>query len=311
MMSGVKIAENLIGQPDYITTAQELIDNEITEIPWLWDRFIPKRGLTFVSGSSDTGKSTFLRQLSLAIVAGEVEHLGRDISATHRSVIYVSTEDDVLSLSPRIKREKDYFISGIRYENLRFIFDNEDILRKLRAEIERQPADCIILDAFGDFFDGDINSSSSTRSFMNDYKAFSDEAGCAIVFLHHNRKASASGNPDKNDLLGSMAIEAKGRSVLMLSQSDSRSDRRLLRVVKGNYLTPEEKRITYDLSFEDGIFDIASTSVPYVSTSTREETRKLASEYKKKGKSIRDTTYLLNEQGYKVSKSSVGRMLKG
>lgn len=298
-------------KPGYVTTAQQLIENEITEIPWLWDRLIPLRGLTFVSGSSDTGKSTFLRQLSLAIVAGESEHLGRRINGGYRNIIYVSTEDDILSLSPRIKREKDYFRSGTNFDNLRFIFDNENLLGRLRDEYSRQNADCIVLDAFGDIFEGDINSSTATRSFMNDYKNFADEAGCAVVFLHHNRKAAASGNPDKSDLLGSMAIEAKGRSVLMLSQSDSRVDRRVLRVVKGNYLTPEEKKVNYELSFIDGIFDIVSTANPYVTSTTGDDIRDLVYQYREAGHSIRDISELLKTQGHDVSKSAVGRYLKG
>ena len=298
-------------KPAFITTAQDLIDNNITEIPWLWDRLIPKGALTFVSGSSDIGKTTFLRQFSMAVVAGEEEHLGKPIMAIHHSVIYVSTEDDILSLSPRIKKEKDYFRSGANYSNLRYMFDSEDIIPKLRAELERQPADCVILDAFGDFFEGDINSSTAIRSFLNSYKTLSDDAGCSVVFLHHNRKAAANGNPDKNDLLGSMAIEAKGRSVLMLSQSDSRSDNRILKVVKGNYLTPEEKRVVYELSFTDGIFDIVSTPGHFVSTSSDDRIRDLVFKYKEDGLSLRDISRTLNEQGYRTSKSTVGRILKG
>lgn len=309
-MSGERTREIHIVKPSYIATAQDLIDNDITEIPWLWDRFIPLRGLTFVSGSSDTGKSTFLRQFALAVVAGEDEHLGKRINSSNRSVIYVSTEDDVLSLSPRLKKEKDYFRSGINYNDLRFIFDYEDILNKLKNEFARQPADLFILDAFGDFFDGDINSSTATRSFMNDYKAFADETGSAIVFLHHNRKAATNSNPDKNDLLGSMAIEAKGRSVLMLSQNDSHSDRRTLRVVKGNYLTPEEKKVVYDLSFVDGIFDLASTGGQYVVTSTAEDVKKMVYKYRDEGLSIRDISDVLKKDGITISKSAVGRYLK-
>jgi RecA-family ATPase len=244
-------------------------------------------------------------------VAGESEHLGRRINGGYRNIIYVSTEDDILSLSPRIKREKDYFRSGTNFDNLRFIFDNENLLGRLRDEYSRQNADCIVLDAFGDIFEGDINSSTATRSFMNDYKNFADEAGCAVVFLHHNRKAAASGNPDKSDLLGSMAIEAKGRSVLMLSQSDSRVDRRVLRVVKGNYLTPEEKKVNYELSFIDGIFDIVSTANPYVTSTTGDDIRDLVYQYREAGHSIRDISELLKTQGHDVSKSAVGRYLKG
>lgn len=244
-MSFEKVNERDLFMPDYITTAQELIDNDITEIPWFLDKLIPLGGLTVVSGSSDTGKSTFLRQMSLALVSGKDDYLGQRFTAKYRRVIYVSTEDDILSLSPRIKVERNYFQATTDYANLHFIFEYEKIEEKLRETFERHPADCIILDSFGDLFDGDPNSASSTRGFMNPYKGMADAFGCAIVFLHHNRKSAGTNNPDKNDLLGSMAIEAKARSVLMLSQPESRPDRRTLKVVKGNYLTPEEKKLVY------------------------------------------------------------------
>src|SRR4030043_2267373 len=99
-MNMEKGIDRRIIKPPFIITAQELIDNDITEIPWLWEKFIPLRGLTTISGSSDTGKSTLLRQWSLALISGETDYLGHRLMPKFKSVIYVSTEDDKLSLSP-------------------------------------------------------------------------------------------------------------------------------------------------------------------------------------------------------------------
>lgn len=309
VMEPSKKIEGSAIKPVFITSAQELIDNDITEIPWLWDKFIPYRCLTFVSGDSDTGKSTLLRQLSFAIVSGEREYLGQSLRQKHKNVVYVSTEDDILSLSPRMKKEKDYFSSDVEYSNLRFIFEDEDILRKLREALSYQSADLVILDSFGDLYQGDINSSSETRNFMKGFKTFAEQYSCAVVFLHHNRKAAASGNPNKHDLLGSMAIEAKGRSVLMVAQGDSRTDRRTLKIAKGNYVTPEEKRKEYELSFTDGIFELANVQSNYASTSTDPELKELVYKYRIDGYTVRDIAQALKESGYDISKSSVSRIL--
>lgn len=308
-MSFDKVGEEDFIMPDFIRTAQELIDNDIIEIPWFLDKLIPMGGLTVVSGSSDTGKSTFLRQMSLALVSGKEDYLGQRFTAKYRRIIYVSTEDDTLSLSPRIKVERNYFSANADYANLHFIFEYERIEEKLREAFSQRPADCIILDAFGDLFDGDPNSASSTRGFMNSYKAMADEFGCAIVFLHHNRKSAGTNNPDKNDLLGSMAIEAKARSVLMLSQPESRPDRRTLKVVKGNYLTPEEKKSVYDLSFVDGIFRLGEIKDSTTTTADEGRLRELVYKYKVDGLSVRDISEAVKTHGFATSKSSVSRML--
>jgi RecA-family ATPase len=308
-MSIENVSAKHIVQPDFVITAQELIENDIIEIPWFLDKLIPMGGLTVVSGSSDTGKSTFLRQMAMALVSGREDYIGQRFTTKHRSVIYVSTEDDLLSLSPRIKVEKNYFSATDDYANLRFIFDYEGINEKLREAYERQPADCIILDAFGDLFDGDPNSASSTRGFMNPYKAMADEFRCAIIFLHHNRKSAGTTSPDKNDLLGSMAIEAKARSVLMLSQPESRPDRRTLKVVKGNYLTPDEKKVVYDLSFVNGLFDLGGMQSSTTTTTSDEHIKELVYKMRDDGLSLRNISEAAKNQGIDISKSTVSRII--
>ena len=75
-------------------SAEYLLNMDIKEIPCLIDPIMPQVGVIALAGSSDTGKSHLLRQLSLAIVSGENEFLGWKINARYKSVIYISTEDD-------------------------------------------------------------------------------------------------------------------------------------------------------------------------------------------------------------------------
>ncbi|HET6557897.1 MAG TPA: AAA family ATPase, partial [Prolixibacteraceae bacterium] len=73
---------------------RELLEKGLSEMPALIEPILPKVGLAAVTGSSDTGKSSFLRHLALAIVLGDEEFLGFRINSTHQSVVYVATEDD-------------------------------------------------------------------------------------------------------------------------------------------------------------------------------------------------------------------------
>ena len=75
-------------------TGEMLLSRNIREIPTLLDPLLPKSGLVCLAGSSDTGKSAFLRQLSMSVSAGSKTFLGMRLNVVHHSAIYVSTEDD-------------------------------------------------------------------------------------------------------------------------------------------------------------------------------------------------------------------------
>jgi len=56
------------GQKDqYVYTGEQLLDLDIQEVPMLLEPLLPQEGVAAFAGSSDTGKSAFLRQLACAI----------------------------------------------------------------------------------------------------------------------------------------------------------------------------------------------------------------------------------------------------
>ena len=64
-------------------TAEELLNRDVQTIPCLLEPILQRVGLAAVAGSSDTGKSTWLRQFAFA--SGETHFLGFPIRAKHRS----------------------------------------------------------------------------------------------------------------------------------------------------------------------------------------------------------------------------------
>src|ERR1019366_8139636 len=68
------------------TTGEKLLLSDIKEIPCLVEPFLQQTGLVCLAGSSDTGKSSALRQLAIRIVTGESDYIGFKINAKHRSV---------------------------------------------------------------------------------------------------------------------------------------------------------------------------------------------------------------------------------
>jgi RecA-family ATPase len=108
-------------------------------------------GLLALAGSSDTGKSSILRQFAIAVSLADAEFLGWKLNLKHNSAIYVSTEDDELAVNYLLnKQTRSRGLPPNRYKNLRFLFDTTRLLEKLDKELSRQKTDCVIIDAFTD-----------------------------------------------------------------------------------------------------------------------------------------------------------------
>ena len=79
--------------------ADELKNQEITEIDYLVDRLIPRGTLCSLVGESDTGKSSILRQLAVSVAYGDDTFIGFKLNENYQNVVYVSTEDNEMSTS--------------------------------------------------------------------------------------------------------------------------------------------------------------------------------------------------------------------
>ena len=96
----------------------------------LLEPILPRSGVVALVGSSDSGKSTLLRGLAMAIVRGDEEYIGFKLNARYHHAMYISTEDDQQSLGSLMRRQtlspsRD---EALRYDNLHFIFDTDNLL---------------------------------------------------------------------------------------------------------------------------------------------------------------------------------------
>jgi RecA-family ATPase len=239
-------------------TAADLMKLDISSIPHLVDPFFQKVGLGCLAGSSDTGKSTILRQLAIAIVGGSNEFLGFNLNCTHRSVIYVSTEDLESETSFLLQKQAEN-IEKSALERLRFIFETSDLLIELEARLSAMPADLVIIDCFADVYSRDLMDSQKVREFLNGYQNLARNHNCLILFLHHTGKRTESQAPSKNNLLSGQGLEAKMRIVVELRVDLNNPSIRHWCIVKGNYLGIEYKKNSYVLFFEEKDFKFFNT----------------------------------------------------
>lgn len=291
----------------------ELLNDGIVEIPKLVEPILHRVGIAAVVGSSDVGKSTLLRHLCVCIVTGR-KFLEWEVKPIYKRALYVSTEDDQMSISSLLKMQNlDYQLKPEELENLVFIFETDNLLERLEKELQEKPADLIIIDAFADLFTAELYKTNEVRAYLNQYNQLAQKYGCLIIFLHHTRKSSEDLQPSKNNSLGSQGFEAKMRFMAEFKSNLQYPNKKHFCIVKGNYLSHEFKTKSFDVEFTENLtFNSLGTCTPFDRLNKIEESlESLEAEYnnilsmRDNGLSIRDVALKLN-----VSHSTVINRMK-
>lgn len=301
-------------------TALELMQMKVTTLPTLVEPIIPKRNLVALIGSSDIGKSSLLLQLCMDVALHDT-FLGFPIHATHKSSIYVSTEDDQDVLSLRLQKLEDADEEKIK--RMRFIFSAENLVDHLDKELTKQKADLVVVDTFTDIYAGEMNQVNQIRTFMSKYNDLSIKHGCVIIFNHHTKKGSEGAEPSKANAIGSAGFESRARLVMELRKDYGDDTKRHLCIVKGNNIGPEYKSRSFELDFDwDKGFtktgnrkDFAQLVKPQMgrfakSFANRKVEKEIVFRLHKKGRSLRDMEALMARIKKPVGKTTIGRWLQ-
>ena len=291
--------------------ADELKNQEITEIDYLVDRLIPRGTLCSLVGESDTGKSSLLRQLAVSVAYGDEEFLGFNLNDKCRNVVYVSTEDGEMGTSVWLNKHLGKDITDNEaLSQLKFLFITDNLYENIRKVICENCVDLLIIDSYADIFEGSMNDSNIVRSFLTKYNDLANQYGITIIFLHHIKKSAEGMMPNKHSILGSQGFEAKMRSVMMLIKDQDDDTLRHLCVVKNNYLPEKDKKLSYVIKFNENLSFVNTGERKSHKELTEPEYIKKAKELRSQGKSLEETAKALNDLGFSVSKSTLHRRLK-
>lgn len=236
-------------------TVAELLAMEVKELPCLFAPIFLKSGIAVLVGGSDTGKSSLLRQMCMNVATGR-DFLNWKYGGEHHRAIYFSSEDDAqLTANVIRKYNKTMNLPEDAKNNLRFVFDTEpeNLCETIATMLAEQPADLIVIDAFADFFTGNLNDNTEVRKFLRPFKTIAKEANCLIIFNHHTGKRSDERSVSKDNSLGSQAIEAAPRLAIELRKDPTDPDTKHFCVVKANYLPSEYKRKSYALKMDENL----------------------------------------------------------
>ena len=245
-------------------TLDELLELDVTEIPFLVEKIIPKESITFIAGSSDVGKSLFYTQLALLLILDKKEFVGFKINSKYKRVILASTEDGAVAISSRIRKQ----LNGATIETsirkrMTVLTTSTNLESRIEKLLKEQKVDLVVIDAFADVYGGDINTSNQVRAFLNNFARLSREYQCSVLIVHHIGKGKEKQGANKNQLLGSVGIEGKARQVIILSQPDPDSTKRHLSIVKGNYVSVEDKKKTFVFDFDSNTLTYNKSKLTY------------------------------------------------
>jgi archaellum biogenesis ATPase FlaH len=291
--------------------ATKLLSSGTEKIPCLIEPFLQKVGLACLAGSSDTGKSSLLRQLAISVAKGDDDFIGFKINDNSRSVIYVSTEDLEPETAYLLFRQTTN-INSSELENLRFMFELENLKDDLDNNLTIKPASLVIIDCFSDAYGGDLKDTQKIRTFLHTYQVLAQKHKCLILFLHHTGKRTENFEPSKNNLLSGQGFEAKMRLVIELRADIMNPNNRHLCIVKGNYLPASFKRESYVLNFSEDTFTFTNTTerIPFEflvkqnDADNKKEKYKVASALKKEGLTYEE---IAKKIGY-ASKGSITKL---
>lgn len=299
-------------------SAKSLLKRKVTDIPLLWELGIPGKGISIVAGSSDTGKSCFLRNLAIEYSIGSTEFLGYRLMGNKRHVVYVSTEDDDDAVSVLLKKHLSQHDDQV-IPKIRFIFNTERLLERIETLMANNPVGLVIIDALSDIFPGQINAVNEVRKFMHQYHELALKLDTSVMFLHHTSKRTEELPPSKNNFIGSQGLEGKSRVAYEFRRDPCDSTLRHLCVVKGNYLPDSMKERSYGLRFNTSSLAFERTDIRLnfneirpISTDPNEDLKRRAVELKREGlKNIQIIQKLAEEGHREVSPSTMSDWVRG
>ena len=301
---------------EHITHASDMIMLKPKDEATLLDPILPRQGVVALVGSSDSGKSTLLRGLAMAIVRGDDEYIGFKLNARYNHAMYISTEDDAQSLGSLMRRQTASASNqeAMMYDNLHFIFDTDNLLETVELGLKSYTPDVVIVDAFADLYTGPMNENNRVRSFIQAFSTLAARYDTLFIFLHHTGKRTESLAPSKHNAIGSQGFEAKMRLMMELRPDPERHDIRHLCIVKGNYLSNDYKHDSFELRFTDALnFEATGERVPFARLKERTEDDDEREIKAIQARAMREEgmsySQIAEALGYK-SKSSVMNMLR-
>lgn len=202
------------------TPIEELLTEDDEAVEWIIDRFIRKNGFSILTAKPKVGKSTFARQLSLAVAQG-VPFLG--FETIKSPVFYISLEE----IRDEVKRHfRQMGANGS--ERLDIFIDTlpENPIEWLREEIQNRKPALVVIDPLFKFVKAtDVNDYAKIINALEPIIQLARNHNVHIMALHHARKGMGEGS---DVTLGSTAIFGSVDMSILLKKEYKNSNIRII-----------------------------------------------------------------------------------
>lgn len=192
-------------------------DVEPREVNWLWRPFIPRGGLTLLTGDGGYGKSYICCRLAADLSAGRALP-GQDALPPQR-VLMINAEDSMsVVVQPRLKA-MGADLSMIHGCEQAFALD-DSAARKILASVHKHDITMIFVDPLVAFMGGtmDMNQANQVRAILAQLSTIALSQDIAIVVVHHVNKGQATG---QHRTLGSVDFTNGVRSQLLVDRTQT------------------------------------------------------------------------------------------
>lgn len=225
------------------TAFGSMADVQEEDVEWVGYPYLIRGATTVLDGNPGQGKSTFVIAIAAAITRGRNLPFMPDLQSG--SVLILSAEDDPARvLKPRLLAHHAD-VGRVRFQKEPFSLDTRG-LTLLRSEIEQHRPILVVIDPLIAYMDSDtdLHKANETMRFMIELDLIAREFNLAMLVVRHLRKSDSDDPLHRG--LGSIAISARVRSLLVLARHPSDRQLRAVAQAKCSY-APEAATILFRL----------------------------------------------------------------
>lgn len=238
-------------------------DVEPERVSWFWYGRVPVGGLTVIDGDPGLGKSTICIDLIARLSRGGTMPEDDAEHAPAATVLLAAEDHAAMTIAPRLiaakaDRTKVYKLNAVRRPGtkaLEWIDLSQDIDR-VRETVRTVGARLVVIDPLTAYLGMKVDShkDQEIRTVLGKLTEMAEQESVAVILLRHLNKSTGGSALYRG--IGSIAIAASARSVLVVGKDKDDDERVILAQSKTN-LGPMSPALAYRIVQAPGSFEVS------------------------------------------------------